>query len=681
MVVSKIDKSVSYIELKSVDPADSKTEMPLYEIDLNNGLTVEAAIGGAKNTFADKNITYFPIYLVKFNNKVIQIGVFEIESTNLLDFIDEDSNLLVNKLDEPLLYTFATKEFIDKMRLVPESEIKAKEAKRTKKSTTSSPLIKITDENDVGHKEEEVDIFIPESRRDTFTVRKHAKVASMLKLETEAQAKLARKTYHPAENDLWIQQFMRNKSYGIIDNEGGGDCLFATIREAFKTIGQDTTVAKLRDKVAQEVDESMFRNYKEQYTMISNLIKQTTAESAQLKKTLLDYKEQLKVTLDRETQKLLIAEVKAIRDRYDTLVLENKATKELLENFKFIKDVPNLAGFRNVIKSCEFWADSGTISLLERLLNIKFVIFSSQRFREGDLDNVLECGDFVDSIIENRGTFEPEYYIIIEHTGEHYKNITYKKKMIYAFRELPYDVKKMIVDKCMERNSGTFSFIPEFKDLKSQLTSGLGERFEDLGEAKIRGLYDDNIVFKFYSKSSGKPLPGMGSGEKIPKEEVVAFAPLSAIVDWRRKLSNFWIQPFSLDNHRWNSVEHYYQASKFKKNNPNFYLSFSLDSGTELSKDPNMAKGAGGKTGKYEGTRIRPKTVEIDPDFFEKRRDKEMMAAQEAKFTQNPDLKDMLVKTRNAKLVHHVRAQEPEVFDNLMIIRDNLAKEGRLTTL
>ena len=65
---------------------------------------------------------------------------------------------------------------------------------------------------------------------------------------------------------------MRNKSYGIIDNEGGGDCLFATIREAFKTIGQDTTVAKLRDKVAQEVDEAMFRNYKEQYIMISNLI-------------------------------------------------------------------------------------------------------------------------------------------------------------------------------------------------------------------------------------------------------------------------------------------------------------------------------------------------------------------------------------------------------------------------
>jgi predicted NAD-dependent protein-ADP-ribosyltransferase YbiA (DUF1768 family) len=378
-------------------------------------------------------------------------------------------------------------------------------------------------------------------------------------------------------------------------------------------------------------------------------------------------------------KKLLANTATEIKKLHDDLVKNKKLTKSLLDEFKFMEGIDSLEKLKKKIRHCSFWADTWAISTLERVLNIKTITLSSDAYRLGDLTNVLNCGQLNDNILQNKGVFMPEFYIILDYTGSHYKLISYKKKQIFKFSEVPYAIKKMIVDKCMEKNAGPFALIPDFQKFKTgNVKSIIREpQYEELTEAKLRGLYDDEIVFHFYSKSNDKPLPGKGAGEKIPNNMIKEFSELANIPEWRKKLSNFWIQKFTLDNHQWASVEHYYQASKYKNGFHDFYLSFSLDSGTDLSKDPSMAKAAGGKKGLYNGKLLRPVEVSIDADFFSKttnRHNKEMYEAQYAKFTQNKDLEELLLATKNAKLTHHVRGEEPVIFDNLMMIREKIRR-------
>lgn len=181
-------------------------------------------------------------------------------------------------------------------------------------------------------------------------------------------------------------------------------------------------------------------------------------------------------------------------------------------------------------------------------------------------------------------------------------------------------------------------------------------------------LYDDSTVLCFYSKSADLPFPGKGSGEKMESGLSRFYERLAKITGWRKMLSNFWIKPFMLDGHEWASVEHYYQGSKFKIGNHDYYLEFSLDSDSDLSKDPAMAKTAGGKT----GGKIRPKHIAADLDFFGGRDKIEMYNAQYSKFSQNEELKDVLLSTNDAKLTHFRRGQDAEVFITLMQVRQEL---------
>ncbi len=180
-------------------------------------------------------------------------------------------------------------------------------------------------------------------------------------------------------------------------------------------------------------------------------------------------------------------------------------------------------------------------------------------------------------------------------------------------------------------------------------------------------LFSEDAVFMFHSRSKDV-APGEGVGEltKLPAE---SFAALSGIANWRQMLSNFAIAPFDLDGLRWPSVEHFFQASKFSAVDADYYESFSLQSGSALSKgDGAAAKSAGGRRG-------RPMTPQQIADW-ETRKWAVMRRALEAKYRQNALHREALLATWPAKLTHRpLRASHTQVEHGLMDVRRVLREE------
>ena len=715
MVKSRVNPLINYAESRRIDDHDNNYEASIYTIDLfNKKITV--AIGQLKDMYQKEyGIVYYPIYLVQNKKTVLQLGIFEVTESNLVNIIDEDGDLDLDAIGDPLIFSFINnnRELLTKrMRVIATNTTTSDDSDRDSSDSHSDSSDSDSDSSDSVKKWKEARqnardkiAMIEKMRRD----KEQATINKLDKAKRESEivaiakdivdgkyAPIRQQTKDDAENEQkefksdidssWIEKYMKSNNYNLVDNEGGGNCLFAVIRDGLVRIDKKLSIKSLnvkdlRDKVANEATEEIFQNYKKFYDDFRDESMRNSAETVELIKKMRQLKSQLGSSTDRSKHLAVLKEAPAIKADIDRLNAQKRVLNGLMDEYRFMKNITTLAEFKALIQTCEFWAETWAISTLERLLNIKLIIFSEEEYDAGDTNNVIQCGQLNDTVLETAGKFTPDYYILVDYNGSHYKLITWKKRGAMEFKELPYKVKELVADKCMERQAGPFYLIPDFKDFNNSLKQPEAQLIEGVinqEENKIieieadKSLFDDDIVFQFYNKSNDKPLPGKGNGEKIPLDKVKDFSELSQIVSWRKKLSNFWDEnEMQIDGKKWKSVEHYYQASKFVEGNPEFYAQFSLDSGSELSKDVAMANAAGGKTGRLGAIVLRAKTIKMDKDF-EKNSEAIIEKAQYIKFSENQGLKNLLKLTGKAKLLYYRRAAEPEIFYTLMKIRNRL---------
>ena len=670
MVKSNLKSNINYPEIKTLNEDDRNIEVSLYEIDLLN-VTLNIALGNIKYLFEKENVVYYPVYVINDDNVSNQIGVYELMQDKLQLNLDDDGDLDIASIEGPLLYSFVNQSYLKRFEIESEeSKSDIQEDNEIENDPEDTKVMEHDEKDDVEKDDDEKDDIekddiekddvekddVEKDDIEKDDIEKEISNPQIITEQNSATAKKESNDYVETENDNWMQKHMKNSNYDIIENEGGGDCLFASIRDGLRYVNIDKSVSEMRKMLSEEATEEIFQNYSELYNFtviendsITDDIKRMASEFKTLKKKIPDETEKTR-------QSKMISDAEKISKTHKQLVLKRKQVKGMLDEFEFMKGITTLEALKAKIQTSDYWADTWAISTLERLLKIKLILFSKENYNQGEIDNILTCGQLNDNILEKEGIFEPKYYILLNYLGNHYELITYKKLGSLTFKEIPYDVKKLIINKCMERAAGPYYIIPDFKEYMDKMNVVINDEVDTNTE-----LYDDSTVFQFYFKSADGPKPGKGTGEKLGPEGPQEYIELSSIPKWRKKLSNFWEQEFILDNKKWLTVEHYYQGSKYKRNNPDHYNLFSLNSNSEVARDPKKARELGSK-----------KKISVDNDFFNGRHEKVLEDGMRAKFTQNKDLNNLLKLTKRAKLQLFIKGSEPIVYNSLMKIRSEI---------
>lgn len=783
MVRSRLDPSINYPEVKALDQTDTKEtqyKAPLYEAEVL-GIHTIVSIGQIKNTFIERGIVYFPLYLIKDDKVLSQIGVIEAMQDTIPSLLDEENDINLEKAEPALLYSFVKESLVrkavyiagkaeaeaskpkikSKLSLAPLSMSKSEKERKDalKKSAVLSKELGVGSIEDDGEEfaagvdAEESDLqrairaSILEGSKIPDLPLKHASIP----VQTLEQFDAERKRYRHIKDESWMESYYENNNFKVIQNSGGGDCFFMIICQAYKTIDPDTTmsVIKLRRLLSYALTERQFTEYKTLYDDYSREEKKLVKDNQDIATRNKEIKERFQNSQSKQEKLELKAESEKLIERNKRVMQELEVVKENKKEVKFMKGVKTIQQLREVMQkgemTSEYWADAWAISALEVILNIKFIILSYNDFNQNQRKsfqeiNVINCGNdltagLVEEIRKNvaevskaEGSgsgavagaattsgdmggkkspddyeFNPDYYIMVSHSMEHYELITYYGNAMLTFPEIPYSVKLQIVTRCLQGRlfNGVYSHIPQFRLFIQELgiTKKVEGRMVDesvdaLSAAASNPHFSENIQL-VHHKSAADAMPGRAQGDYVSQSDRPGFMELGGggqehrgSNNWRRKISNEWNAPFTLDGHRWLSVEHYYQANKFFKKHPEFYLLFTMDANkkskyyepssilSRIAHDVELATYAGRKHGttKIDGKKVvlRPEEVAIDPDFFNGRHAKVLEDATYAKFTQSDDLANILLLTNNAKLINYHHTKEPSVSVHLMRVRSKL---------
>ena len=405
MVKSNLKSNINYPEIKKLNEEDRNLEVSLYEIELLN-VTLNIALGKEKYLFMNDNVIYYPVYIIEDDNVSNQIGIYELMHDKLELHLDEDGDLDITSIDGPLLYSFVDQKYLKQFEIKNEPLQETEDAEEPEdeedENVQDEDVEKSQeDAKDEDAKDEDVnDEDVNDEDVNDEDVEDSKKDDSSLTEENSAIAKKERSDYVENENDNWMQKYLKNSNYNIVENEGGGDCLFASVRDALKYVNIDKSVSEMRKILADEATEELFQNYNELYNFSVIENDSITGDIKKMASEFKTIKSKIESETERTKQSKMISDADKISKTHKNLLLKRKEVKSMLEEFEFMKGITTLEALKAKIQTSDYWADTWAISTLERILKIKLILFSKENYSDGEIDNVLTCGQLNDTILE-----------------------------------------------------------------------------------------------------------------------------------------------------------------------------------------------------------------------------------------------------------------------------------------
>ena len=480
MVFSRILKFYNYKESKKLNAIDENLDTIVHKLNIKEfNITIEVAVGKENNI--DNKLLYFPIYLIHKDTFISKIGVFEFDITfantfnSILDKLKyKNGEINIKKMGEPLLFNFVTKELLNQYML------------------PSNNILKV----------------IPEEKEE--------------------------------KNKVWVQEYMNDNNFDLLDiktNYLGGnfDYFYNSLKIAFTDIRKIYSVNDLKLIVIECINENILNYYKKQHDILLNETINIKNEILQLKNKNKNYKKLIKDNTDNKNNLINIVNEaeKNIKKTKEYIHLHNYLITKYNE-VSFMKNIHSLTDFKDVIYSHIFIPDKWVISVIEKKLNVKIILFLEDEYYSNSLDNVIDCS--TENMIENYNStiFNPEYYIYMSYSKKNniYYLISYNHRCIFTFKSLDTNIKNKIIDKIKERNCGNYMYIDDIK--KYIRNNNIVIVLEDNHPIQSE-LYNNLTTFQIYNNVNDNNEPGYGIGETI-NEFPEKYRNLFFHKSWRKNL-------------------------------------------------------------------------------------------------------------------------------------------------